>query len=62
MTETKMQRYSISVSSKTYDRLRSAVDGSLAKFVNDIMTTALDDPSIRARVAAKCHPRKDAAP
>ena len=62
MTDKKMQRYSISVSSKTYDRLRAAVNSSLARFVNDIMMTTFDDPAILARVVAKCHPRKDTAP
>ena len=62
MTEKKMQRYSISVSSRTYDRLRMAVTGSLATFVGDIVVTALDDPAILARVVAKCHPRKQAEP
>ena len=62
MTEKKMQRYSISVSSRTYDRLRTAVTGSLAAFVDDIVTTALNDPAILARVVAKCHPRKQAEP
>jgi len=55
-----MQRYSISVSSRTYDRLRTAVTGSLAAFVDDIVTTALNDPAILARVVAKCHSRKEA--
>ena len=62
MTEKKMQRYSISVSSRTYDRLRTVVGGSLASFVDNIVTTALDDPAILARVVAKCHPRKQAEP
>lgn len=60
MTEKKMQRYSISVSSRTYDRLRTAVDGSLAGFVDDLVATALDDPKILARLASKCPPRKEA--
>lgn len=61
MTEKKMQRYSISVSSRTYDRLRTVVPGSLATFVDDIVTTALNDPAILARVVARCRPRKDEA-
>jgi hypothetical protein len=61
MTEKKTPRYSISVSARTYDLLRAEVDGSLAGFVDDIMTSALDDPAILARVMAKCHSRKDAA-
>ena len=57
----KIQRYSISVSSRTYDRLRMAVAGSLAAFVDDIVVTALDDPTILARVTAKCRARKGEA-
>lgn len=60
MTANKIQRYSISVSSRTYDRLRAAVDGSVAAFVEDIVTGALDDPTILARVMGKCPPRKEA--
>jgi len=58
---TKKQRYSISLSGGTYDRMRSMVTGSMAKFVDNVVTTALDDPMILARVSAKCHPRKEAA-
>lgn len=51
----KPNRYSISVSGKTYDRLRAVVtQGSLASFINDIMGSALDDPAISARVLAMC--------
>jgi hypothetical protein len=57
MSEKKMQRYSISVSSRTYDRIRAAVPGSLAAFVDDIVLTALDDPAILSRVLARCDPR-----
>ena len=57
-----MQRYSISVSSRTYDRLRTVVTGSLTSFVDNIVTTALNDPVILARVMAKCPPRKQAEP
>ena len=60
MTVNKKQRYSISVSSRTYDRLRTAVTGSLAGFVDDIVASAIDDPAILARVAAQCHTRKEA--
>lgn len=60
MTEKKTQRYSISVSSRTYDRLRAVVPGSLATFVDGVVLTALDDPEIRARLVAKCPPRKEA--
>jgi hypothetical protein len=54
----KTQRYAISVSARTYDRLRSTVRGSLAGFVDEIVTSALADPAILARLLARCH-RKD---
>ena len=54
------QRYSISVSARTYDRVRAVVPGSLAGFVDDLMTSTLDDPMILARMVAKCHQRKEA--
>ena len=60
MTEKKMQRYSISVSSRTYDRLRSVVAGSLAGFVDGLVENTLNDPAILARVVSKCHPRRQA--
>lgn len=50
----KKRRYSISVSAKIYDRARSAVAGSLAGFVDDIVVSALDDPTILARLMARC--------
>ena len=61
MIQKKTQRYSISVSARTYDRLRTAVTGSLAAFVDDIVVDTLDDPAILTRVVARCHPRKEAA-
>lgn len=54
----KLPRYSISISGKTYDRLRGAVTESVATFVDDILTTALDDSTISARLLAAC--RQDA--
>lgn len=54
----KTPRYAISVSAKTYDRMRAVAPGSLAEFVDDIVTSALDDPAIRARLLAQC-PRKE---
>jgi len=46
-------RPSISVSGKTYDRLRARYpSGSLAALVDDMIVTALDDPEIAARMAA----------
>lgn len=61
MSDKKTQRYSISVSSRTYDRLRTVVTGSLAGFVDDIVATAIDDPAILARVVARCRPQKETA-
>lgn len=55
----KIQRYSISVSSRTYDRLRAKVSGSLAGFVDDALDMALDDPAILARLVARCRPRRE---
>ena len=57
MSDNKMQRYSISVSSTTYVRAREAVEGSLAAFVDGIVESALNDPAILARVASRCRPR-----
>lgn len=54
----KKPRYSISVTGKTYDRLRLAVGGSLQKFVDEIVRNALDDPTILARVTGKCRPKE----
>lgn len=62
MTNHKIQRYSISVSARTYDRVRVVVPGSLAGFVDDLMVRTLDDPKILARLVAKCQQRKDAEP
>lgn len=46
---------SISVSRGTYQQLRSSVtETSLAKFVDGIVRSALDDPTILDRVLAKC--------
>lgn len=50
----KMNRYSISVSGTTYDRLRSAVDGSMASFVDGIVLGALNDPATMARLLSRC--------
>jgi hypothetical protein len=49
------KRYSMSVSGKTYDRLRAALPStSLQKFVDGILASALDDPAILDRVSARC--------
>ena len=51
----KKNRYSISVAGPTYDRMRAAYPtGSLARFVDEIVDSALDDPSIAARIATVC--------
>lgn len=57
MSVKRKQRYSISVSAETYDRVREVVDGSLAKFVDTIVETALSDPMILSRVAGSCRQR-----
>ncbi len=58
-TKQEIKRHAISVSGSTYDRLRGAVAGSasLHKFVDGIVTSMLDDPTILARVVGKCRPR-----
>lgn len=62
MSRTKTDRYSISVSGRTYDRLRSVVPhGGVARFVDDIVTSALNDPAILARLVDRCL-RDDGAP
>ena len=54
MTLNRKQRYSISVSAETYDRVREVVDGSLAAFVNGVVESALNDPTILSRVVKQC--------
>jgi hypothetical protein len=56
MTEMKkIQRYSISVSGKTYDRLRAVVpQGGIARCVDDIIASTLDDPEILSRLVDRC--------
>jgi hypothetical protein len=54
-TAKKLHRYSVSVSGKTYDRLRVTVtSGSLASFVDEIIASALDEPTILARIVVQC--------
>jgi len=50
------KRYSISVIGPIYDRLRelSEESTSLQKFVDGLIVSALDDPTIRDRVLGKC--------
>jgi hypothetical protein len=51
----KKRRPSISVTGKIYDRLRTSVtQTSLSKFVENVVLSALDDPTIRDRVLDKC--------
>lgn len=60
MPKTKGNRYSISVSGKTYDRLRAAVPhGGVASFVDELVMNVLDDPAALARLVAQC--RQDEA-
>jgi hypothetical protein len=55
----RLNRYSISMSGPTYERLRTSVKSvSLQKFVDGILTSALDDPTILTRMSEKCRPRK----
>jgi hypothetical protein len=52
------QRYSISVTGRTYARLREFVaSGSLPKFIDGLVVPVLDDPAVAARVLAKCRAR-----
>ena len=60
MIQKKTPRYSISVSVRTYDRLRMTVTGNLAGFVDEIVESALDDPEILARLVARCRSLKEA--
>jgi len=57
MSGKRKQRYSISVSADTYDRVQEVVSGSLAKFVDTIVETALSDPAISSRLVSRCRPR-----
>lgn len=58
-TEKTTHRYSIGVSAEAYDRLRAVVTGSLAGFVDDIVTAALDDPATLSRLVDRCRPRRE---
>ena len=53
-SDKKTHRYSISVSARTYDRLRTVVDGSLAGFVDNLVLTTLDDPANLVHLVARC--------
>jgi hypothetical protein len=51
----KPKRYAISVSGKTYARLRSAeLSVSMQQFINVILESALADPAILERLVAQC--------
>jgi hypothetical protein len=61
MPKTKGNRYSISVSGKTYDRLRAAVPrGGVASFVDEIVMNVLDDPAALGRLVAQCRNQGEA--
>lgn len=54
-TTSRKVRHSISVSGKIYDRLRAAVPhGGVSGFVDSIILSGLDDPTILARLIDKC--------
>lgn len=58
MPKTKGDRYSISVSGRTYGRLRAAVPhGSLASCVDEFVMDALEDPAILERIIGTCRVR-----
>lgn len=56
-----LRRYSISVTGATYDRLRALpeTEESMQRFVDALIMSAIDDPLVRLRVLAKCHPVSD---
>lgn len=58
MSTKRSPRYSISVSGPTYDRLRGAVPyGGIANFIEGLVSSALADPIISARLLEKCDER-----
>ena len=58
MSGKRKQRYSISVSAETYDQVREVVnDGSLARFVDSIVESALNDPKVLSRLMGRCRQR-----
>jgi hypothetical protein len=57
MSGKRKHRYSISVSADTYDRVQAVVNGSLSRFVDTIVETALSDPAISSRLVSRCRPR-----
>jgi hypothetical protein len=57
MSNKRKQRYSVSVSADVYDRAQQVVNGSLARFVDTIVETALNDPAVLSRLVSRCRPR-----
>jgi hypothetical protein len=55
-SKSRPKRYSISVTGETYARLRATVaeSTSIQKFVDDLITSALDDALVAARVVGQC--------
>jgi hypothetical protein len=61
MATKRSPRYSISVSGTIYDRLRGAVpQGGIAGFIDGIVSSALADPIITARLLEKCDDERSA--
>lgn len=57
--KTPPKRPSISVTGRTYERLRSAVvSTSVPKFVDGLLTSALADPVIMERLLKKCRSKE----
>lgn len=51
----KPRRYSISVTGRFYDRLRTQVTSeSVASFVDDVIADTLEDPMLSAQVVDAC--------
>jgi hypothetical protein len=51
----KPRRYSISVTGRFYERLRTQVTSeSVASFVDDVIATTLEDPALSAQVVDAC--------
>ena len=59
LTPEQRQRYSVSVSLRTYERLRAVVPGNLAGFVDELVEATLDDPALLSRLVAKCCARQE---
>jgi hypothetical protein len=61
-TAKKRARRSVSISGKTYGRLRHTVQGSIPAFVDGIVLTMLEDETILSRVTARCLARQGLTP